>query len=183
MSEDLNKFFRCRHSYLDLKSSFNKNDSSYICLKDNRAIDGEEFCETCENFCSRFIEYPITVSSIEIKPFIDEQGLYSERIGEIVKIRPCAKEYEGKTFLGILLGELPITSHISHNHNTNVLTVSPHFNPAIFVPELKKIIYGNEAWWGAISKVEDLYDLNISDEDINNVWYMNLLKKICEKNN
>ena len=70
MSEDLSKFFRCRHSYLDLKSCFDKNDSGYICLKDNRTIESEEFCETCENFCSRFIEYPITVSSIETKSFI-----------------------------------------------------------------------------------------------------------------
>jgi hypothetical protein len=183
MSEELSKFFRCRHSYLDLKSSFNKNNGSYICLKDNKPLSSEECCETCEKFCSRFIEYPITVSKIKTSPFIEDKGLYSDRIGEIVKVKPCAEEYDGKTFVGILLGELPIASHISHNHNTNVLTISPHFNPAIFVPELKKIIYGNESWWGTVSKDDDLSDLSISEEDINNIWYLKLLKEIQEKNN
>ena len=53
-------------------------------------------------------------------------------------------------------------------------------NPAIFVPELKKIIYGYESWWGAITNKDDLSDLNISDEDIENTWYVQLLKSMID---
>ncbi len=60
------------------------------------------------------------------------------------------------------------------HHDDQKLHVSPYSNPAIFVPELKKIIYGCESWWGEIESPEDFKE--ITSDDINNVWYVQLLK-------
>lgn len=49
-------------------------------------------------------------------------------------------------------------------------------NPAIFVPELKKIIYGCESWWKTIQSVDEFS--KISNEDINNTWYVKLLQSL-----
>ena len=46
------------------------------------------------------------------------------------------------------------------------------------VPELKKIIYGCESWWHEISSADDFS--GISDEDINNTWYVKLLNTFIE---
>lgn len=48
--------------------------------------------------------------------------------------------------------------------------------PAIFVPELKKIIYGCESWWKTIRSVDEFS--KISNEDINNTWYVKLLQSM-----
>jgi hypothetical protein len=47
-------------------------------------------------------------------------------------------------------------------------------NPGILVPELGKIIYGCESWWGTIDSEEELKEL-ITKETISNCWYMQLL--------
>lgn len=175
MEELLGKCFRCKNSDVNLQSQGTDIVSNFICKKNNVPIKDIKGREDCKDFRSRFIEYPIAVSDIKIDSFT-EQGLYSKRVGEIVKIKPCGKEYNGKTFIGILLGEFPISPFLSHNTETNVLTISPFFIPAIFVPELKKIVYGNESWWSTLSKNDDVSNLDISDKDIQNTWYMKLLK-------
>ena len=74
------------------------------------------------------------------------------------------------------LGELPISTHISHNSDTKELNVSFSNNPAIFVFELNTIIYGCESFWGIIESEDDLKE--ITDDDIDNVWYIKALKSI-----
>ena len=49
-------------------------------------------------------------------------------------------------------------------------------NPAIYVPELGKVIYGMESWWHAIKDEKELKD--ITDNDIDNVWYVKALKEV-----
>ena len=63
-----------------------------------------------------------------------------------------------------------------------MLGLSAETNPAIFVPELKQIIYGCESWWGIIDDLNELKD--ITEEEIESVWYVRLLKEMCgeEKN-
>jgi len=56
------------------------------------------------------------------------------------------------------------------------LNVSTTTNPAIFVFELNKIIYGMESFWAIIETKEDLKD--ITKDDIDNVWYVKLLKQL-----
>lgn len=52
----------------------------------------------------------------------------------------------------------------------------PHFKNNSIVPELKKIIYGCESWWKTIRSVDEFS--KISNEDINNTWYVKLLQSM-----
>lgn len=86
----------------------------------------------------------------------------------------CGEEYQGKTYLGIYLGDLPIGISSSYDENTGILCNHTINNPAIFVPELKKIVYGMGSWWREIKGIEDFK--GISKEEIENTWYVKLLK-------
>lgn len=93
-----------------------------------------------------------------------------------VQIRPCGEEYNSKTFLGILLGDLHSPS-ISYSEKSKTLVVKRGIgNPAIYVPSIKKIIMGYESWWGKIEKPEDLE--SITNEDIDNIWYVKMIKEM-----
>ena len=94
-------------------------------------------------------------------------------------VRPCDEKYGKKTFLGILLGDLPIEVYATYNTQTKEIDISAMSNPAIFVPELKEIIWGCGSWWGEIENEEQLHQ--ISDDDIQNVWYVKMLKSMQEK--
>lgn len=128
----------------------------------------------CDNYKSRYIEYPIEVSKINVNT--DTSGWRDSDKGKFVKIRPCNEKYGGKTYLGIYLGELPIGNRISHNPDSNELNVSYNLNPAIFVFDLNEIIFGCKSWWGIIKSEEELK--SITDIDINNVWYVKVLKSL-----
>jgi hypothetical protein len=164
---ELKKCERCRNSrfiYLERKCKF---EMPQFPIED----EGE-----CEHYDSWFIEYPLTIDGID-NCFNKERVRSLYDCGKLVRISPCGEEYKGKTYLGILLGDLPIGAHISFNRESKILKVSPHTNPGIFVPELKKIIYGCESWWGEIENPEDLKD--ITSEDIENTWYVQLLKSMA----
>jgi len=106
------------------------------------------------------------------------EGFLGERVGKMVSIRPCAPEYENKTFVGFYLGEIATGASMNIKEEKVVVEFSGH-NPAIFVPELGKIIYGYESWWSAIENEADFK--KITDDDIQNVWYVKLLKLMAEK--
>ena len=130
-----------------------------------------EQCENCPDYKSRFIEYPIQVNSIKCdKP----KQLMMGRAGNLVKIRPCNKEYGGKTYLGLYLGNQPWSQTVSYNEESGELTVGMASNPAIYVFDLQRIIFGAESWWGIIESPEELKD--ITDDDINSQWYVKALK-------
>ena len=93
--------------------------------------------------------------------------------GCLVKIRPCGEEYKNKTYIGFYIGDLALGSSISVKENKIQVEFSGH-NPAIFVPELRKVVYGYESWWGQIKDESELE--SITDEDIQNVWYVKLLR-------
>ena len=48
----------------------------------------------------------------------------------------------------------------------------------IYIPENGRVVFGVESWWGEIKSVDDLKD--ITDADINSVWYVNALKAMTE---
>lgn len=133
----------------------------------------------CKHFESKFIEYPITVTNVENYFNNELADLYGHKCGVLVRIRPCGEEYKDKTYLGILLGEFPIGAYTLFYKNTGVLEIWPRRNPAIFVPGLRKIIYGNESWWQEIEKPEVLTD--ITSEEISNLWYVKLLREMAEQ--
>ncbi len=120
--------------------------------------------------------YPITVHDITWQD--SERVLTSShRAGSFVSIRPCAEECSGKTYLGVYLGDLPLSAGISFHKETGVLTISRSmYNPAIWVPDLKRIVFGCESWWGAIKSPNDLK--NITDADINGIWYVQAAKAV-----
>lgn len=169
----------CFHMYdYDSVNPFNAKEIKSHCkrngLNDIEHDITEEQCENCPHFKSRFIEYPISVTEIDVKEF-DGKLLYHGNVGKLAKIRPCGEEYGGKTYLGIFLGDIPNSPLISHNSETGVLQIRPYCNPAIFVPDLKKIIFGCESWWSVIEDEKDL-DKKITDELIQNQWYVRMAK-------
>ena len=121
----------------------------------------------------KHIEYPIKVNKINYcEPF----SLY--KMGGFAKVRPCGEEYENKTYLGLFLGELPTSSHAIYNTKDKELNVIMLCNPAIYVFDLNKIIYGYESWWSRIESENDLKD--ITDIDINNQWYVKALQHLTD---
>lgn len=51
-------------------------------------------------------------------------------------------------------------------------------NPAIWVPDQNRIVWGMGSWWGIIEKEEDLK--KITNQDIENVWYVKALKALAD---
>jgi hypothetical protein len=103
---------------------------------------------------------------------------FSGNHGDLVRVKPCAEKYGGKTYLGFLIGDVALGSSIGIEENKLVCSFSGH-NPGILVPELNEIIYGCESWWGQIKSEEDLKE--ITDEDIGNTWYVKLLREMSKK--
>lgn len=138
--------------------------------EDKENVVSKEICEECKFFKSRYIEYPLTVNDIKNVEIINNSKC------SLCEIQPCDEQYEGKSFIGVYLGELPISIGTSYNNETGILTNYPVNNPAIFVPELNQIIYGCESFWRKIDKVEDFF--GITQEEIDNTWYVKLLREM-----
>lgn len=103
--------------------------------------------------------------------------LFGGQCGDMVAVRPVAKEHGDRTYLGILLGEIAQGTSVGFRKSdgTLVYDMSWH-NPAIFVPDLDTVIFGISSWWGLISSADQLRD--ITDADIDGVWYVKALKQI-----
>lgn len=149
--------------------SFSDPNSDYNKL--NKILDEN----ICPQFDSIFIEFPMVVESIEYKHLEIEKPLGHNK-GDFVAVRPCDKKYGGKTYFGILLGDMPASLGTSYNPETHVLEVKAMTNPAMYVPELKEVIFGNASWWHTIDSKEQLKE--ITTEDINNTWYVKLMKEM-----
>jgi hypothetical protein len=171
-TEKLKKCERCRNSQVDFQD-LPKRKCKFAMPQFPIEDEG-----ACMHYDSRFIEYPLTIDGIN--NHFNKEGLVSlYKCGKLVRVSPCGEEYKGNTFLGILLGDLPIGAYIGFNRESKKLEVSPATNPGIFVPEIDKIIYGCESWWGEIETPEDLKA--ITNEDIENTWYVQLLKGMMKK--
>lgn len=177
MSETERNCTRCKHSFPRDCETLLAN-AEYQALPADGFIKPErhEFMQNfvCDNFKSKYIEYPIQVAKINYED--RKSGYRSNEIGKFVSIRPCADDCEGKTYLGLYLGDLPVSPYVSYIEKDQELNVNLMMNPAIFVFDLNKIVYGMESWWGIIKSEEDLRQ--ISDLDIDNVWYVRALKSL-----
>lgn len=166
---------RCRHCHPLIE----KREIIWRCYRDRQEgiftkIEDDTICEKCADFKSKYIEYPITVNSINVEQR-ENWSLRKDDIGKLALIRPCGKEYEEKTYVGIFLGDLPCWQSISFKDETGELTTKMIGNPAIFVPELKKTIYGCESWWSIVEDEKEL-SKEITDDLINSQWYVQLAK-------
>jgi hypothetical protein len=121
------------------------------------------------------IQYPITVHGITYSK--DELVDYRRsHVGKYVAVRPVDKSLEGKTFLGIYLGDIAVSMLVRFHAKSGVLEAGHAMhNPAIWVPDIKRIVFGRESWWGAIKSPADLKQ--ITDADIQNVWYVQALRE------
>lgn len=125
----------------------------------------------------------VKLTSIEIENFhqtVKPSGIFGDtKPGTMVAVRPCGEEYKGKTFLGMYLCSAPTGVVGVQQGDKIVLTMIDYTNPAIYVPELDRIVWGYESWWGKIESEEKLRE--ITDADIQNVWYVRALKQLTEK--
>lgn len=130
----------------------------------------EDHTSACPSFTSRYIQYPFQVNEI------DSGGDWTKYLRDqaaLVEVRPAGDK---KTYLGFLLGDFPMSAAVTYNQKTKALKVLPFANPAIFVPELGKIIFGCESWWRRIESVKDAKE--ITDKDIENTWYVQMLREM-----
>lgn len=124
-----------------------------------------------------FMQYPITVTGITDEPKNLWSPGWRDKPNQLVAVRPCGEQYEGKTYLGIYIGDVALACTVYHFPESGLLKYQPTMhNPAIYVPELQKIIFGIESWWGAIKSEDDLKA--ITDERISNVWYVQAMKQL-----
>lgn len=123
------------------------------------------------------IKFPITVNQIVYTKHPVHQESRRPKIGQWVSVRPCDEKYEGKTYLGVYVGELAIALGSSFDRESGVLTIGRYmYNPAMLVPDINAVILGIESWWGRIEKPEDL--AQITDQDIENIWYVKAMKEL-----
>ena len=100
------------------------------------------------------------------------------KVGTLVAVRPCADKYKDKTFLGMYIGSLPTHLQATERDGKILLTLTDYKNPCIYIPELDECVWGMGSWWGEIKDEEHLRQ--ITDEDIQNVWYVRALKQMTE---
>lgn len=164
---------KCRFCHRFMGKNHDKSHCVVDGWEDDKVkIVNSEICEKCDRYKSKYIEYPLTIQEIENRE-IKISGLGHE-CGTLCEIQPCAKEYGGKSYLGIYLGNLPTSIYSSYDENNGILSNRVMTNPAILVPELKKIIFGYESWWREIKSLEDFK--GITEKDIENTWYVQLLR-------
>jgi hypothetical protein len=126
------------------------------------------------------MDFPITVNEIKWDDDADADPItpdriFGEKAGAWVAVRPVGDE---KTYLGILLGDYRPPA-LSFNRATGTLIVGKSIgNPAIWVPDLNRVIMGWGSWWGEIKSESDLRQ--ITDADIKNVWYVKALKELTK---
>ncbi len=125
------------------------------------------------------MDYPITVTDIKVEDMapVNLKKVLGGKCGDMVAVRPCADEFEDKTFLGILLGDIPLSIGARLDKDTGVLTLERYFYcPAIFIPSKNTIVYGCGSWWGQIKDEDHLRQ--ITDDDNQNIWYVKALKAL-----
>jgi hypothetical protein len=110
---------------------------------------------------------------------IDEPAIYEryKKQGKFVRVKPCAAEYEGKTFLGFYLGDLPQGITGSFKEDEYKVSYSNN-NPYIYIPETSTFVWGYSSCWWNIEKKEDIEE--IKDSDIDNLWYVAALKNLAK---
>lgn len=112
---------------------------------------------------------PLTVNSIRIQTL----SFKKEQPCKYVAVRPIGDE---KTYIGILIGEATLSVGGLYYIEEQEMFFTHTLNPVIFIPDLMRVVLGIESWWGVIRKPEDLKQ--ITDADIQNVWYLKALKSM-----
>ena len=151
------------------RGPFSRGEGAHVITPDK--------CVGCASFKSRYITFPLTIDDVECEDMIEYRKPVGNDVGTLVAVRPCDDEFEGKTYLGILVAEAPTTIGVTTSKGedgSTVLKASPSFyNPLIVIPSIHRLVFGMESWWHAINSKEDLKP--ITDEVISNAWYVKAL--------
>ena len=96
----------CKKSMFGRCNILKTNEEYQKLFKNKKSIFDEDVYNfknnfICEEYKSMYIEYPIEVSKINSDT--EMFTLDKDKVGKFVKIRPCADEYDNKTFLGLYL--------------------------------------------------------------------------------
>lgn len=129
---------------------------------------GHDSADNCDDYVSHFMEFPMTVEEIVL-----HRTDTSKHEVTPVAVR-LAGDNDDKTYLGFLLDSVTSDFSMSYNRATKQLNAFVYNTPTIFVPELNRVVYGNESWWRRLKSENDLKD--ITDADINGQWYVAALR-------
>jgi len=128
----------------------------------------------------KFTGYPLSIDKIIFRGGYSEKDVISDiKVGDYAAVRPCGEEYKNKTYLGYFVGDIPIGVSALHDPKENELTVSLSSNPAFFLPDIREVIFGCGSFWSKIKTPDDLRQ--ITDFDIDSVWYVQALKALADK--
>lgn len=98
-------------------------------------------------------------------------------LSDWVAVRPCGEEFGGKTYLGVMIGDIALSISARYDRESGVMSITPGMlNPAIWIPEKRAVVFGCGSWWRRIKTQEDMKQ--ISDADINNVWYVRAMRDL-----
>lgn len=125
---------------------------------------------------------PLNITHDVAYPKLTDSIFGGSKRGKFVAVRLAGDE-DKRTHLGIYMGDMPrLDVGIDKSEGTPVLTIRRMNvgNPAIYVPALNQIVYGMESWWGEIASPDDLKQ--ITDQDIDNVWYVQALRSLEKEN-
>lgn len=131
-----------------------------------------------------FKDYPIEVAKVTKRgaTLKDTNPLTGIKIGDFASVRPCGDSNpEGKTFFGYFIGDIPYRTGVIYDPQDKELMIAGDTNPAFFLPDLGEVVFGMGSFWGKMEKPEDLKQ--ISDADINSLWYVKALQALEAKEN
>lgn len=129
-------------------------------------------------------KFPIEVAGVDWNMVLGVKSksfmsLSESKPGSFVAIRSCKEAHGDKTYLGLLIGYVPIHAGIAYDKTTKRLRIDlTGDNPAIFVFDLNEVVLGCESFWGPIKDEKHLRE--ITKDDIENVWYMKALKALAK---
>ena len=165
-TRQMSRCARCRNHQNDVEQKF----FCRLGHKDVFSMQKDE-CES-PDFKSRYLEVPLAVQGIELRGCLPSM----REVGKLVRVRLCDDD---KTYLGVYLGELARAPMAYTRSDSQNLIVSLYQNPALYVPALSRIVWGDESWWSIIESEDDLRD--ISNDDIASQWYVRLAKDLFSK--
>ena len=128
-------------------------------------------CPRCRGRGRRNPLLPTVLTDIE---FGTGRDVLSQRgVGNWVAVRPVDDE---NTYLGIMLGDMATSTRATLDRQGRMAIYLSQFNPAMYVPDLKKVVFGYGSWWATIQSPDQLR--KITNQDIDNVWYVKALKEL-----
>ncbi len=124
---------------------------------------------------------PMTVTGFSTHdvPAWRKDLVFGGSCGDMVAVRPVNARYGGRTYLGILIGEIAQSLSVVIGKDGLIKADPSMHNPAMFVPDLGEMVFGHGSWWSVIEDETQLED--ITDADIDGVWYVRALRQIAER--